>query len=442
MNSDATFSPLFTDLYELTMMAAYQENHMTANATFSLFIRGYEQLNRGYFIAAGLQDALRSLEQLRFSQGEIEYLQRLNLFPRSFIQALPDFRFTGDVWAMPEGTICFSDEPLMEVTAPIAEAQLVETFLINIIGFQTNIATKAARCIHAAKGRPIVDFSLRRTQGLDAGMQVARSTYIAGFSGTSNVLAARRYDIPVSGTMAHSFVLAFRNDGDAFQAYARTFPDDSVFLIDTRHVLHGAHDAVNIAKIMAENGHRLKGVRIDSGDMVESSRQVRHILDEAGLQQVQIIATSGFDEYKIEKTLISGAIIDAFGVGANIGVSSDSPFLDVVYKMVRYHDRDVRKTSPGKTTLAGEKQVFRRINADGRPTEDIIACRNEVIEGAEPLLEKVMTDGKRQHPLPSLAQIRAKIQSSLSAIDQRYTSLQQPARYPVHLSRNLSALQL
>ncbi len=441
MNSNLTFSPLFTDLYELTMMAAYKKNDMMATATFSLFIRGYDQLNRGYFIAAGLEDALNSLERLRFSTEDVEYLRSLNLFPESLLHTLPDFRFSGEVWAMPEGTICFPDEPLLEISARVDEAQILETFLINIVGFQTNITTKAARCIQAASGRPIVDFSLRRTQGLDAGMQVARSTYIAGFSGTSNVLAARKYGIPVSGTMAHSFVQAFGNNRDAFRAYALAFPDDSVFLIDTWDVLQGARDAVDVATIMAQNGHSLKAIRIDSGDMMETSRQVRRILDDAGLCQVQIIATSGFDEYKIEKTLAEGAAIDAFGVGANIGVSSDSPFLDIVYKMVRYRDRDVKKTSPGKKTLAGKKQVFRRKTADGNLLEDIITCRNDIIEGAEPLLEMVMVNGKRTRPPLSLIEIRTKIQSALPTLDRRYATLQQPDRYPVHVSQNLSMLQ-
>jgi len=348
MNRDETISPLFSDLYELTMMLAYGENHQSARATFSLFIRGSAGLNRGFFVAAGLEDALYGLEKMHFSQSDLDYLQSLNLFPEAFIRLLPDFRFTGDVRAMPEGTICFADEPLMEVTAPIAEAQVVETFLINTLGFQTNIATKALRCIHAAKGRPLSDFSFRRTQGLDAGMQVARCAYIAGFTGTSNVLAGKKYGIPVSGTMAHSFILAFGNEIEAFQAYARSFPDNSIFLIDTHDVIEGARSAVSVALVMAGKGHLLKGVRIDSGDMVEDSRKVRRILDEAGLRQVQIVATSGFDEFEIEKVLSEGAAIDAFGVGTKLGVSADTPYLDMVYKMSRYGSRNVKKNSPGK----------------------------------------------------------------------------------------------
>jgi len=441
MNRDESFSPLFTDLYELTMMLAYWENHLTAKATFSLFIRGSAELNRGFFVTAGLEDALYGLERMRFSQSDLDYLQSLNLFPEGFIRSLSDFRFTGDIWAMPEGTICFADEPLMEVSAPIAEAQLVETFLINTLGFQTNIATKALRCVHAAKGRPLADFSLRRTQGLDAGMQVARSAYISGFTGTSNVLAGKKYGIPVSGTMAHSFILALGNDVEAFQAYARSFPDNCIFLIDTHDVIAGARSAVKVALDMARDGHLLKGVRIDSGEMVEVSKKVRRILDEAGLEQVQIIATSGFDEFEIEKALSGGAAIDAFGVGTKLGVSADTPYLDMVYKLARYDDRDVMKTSPGKTTLAGEKQVFRETDRTGGYVADILGTRNEMIDGTEPLLIKAMENGLRIQAPPAHQNIRQRIQSGFSKLNDRYKILDHPDKYPIHLSRKLSEIQ-
>ncbi len=441
MNRDETFSPLFTDLYELTMMFAYGENHLAATATFSLYIRGSAELNRGYFVAAGLEDALSALEGMRFSQTDMDYLQSLNLFPEEFIRSLSGFCFTGDVWAMPEGTICFADEPLMEVTAPIAEAQLVETFLINTLGFQTNIATKALRCMHAAKGRPIVDFSLRRTQGLDAGMQVARSAYIAGFTGTSNVLAGKKYGIPISGTMAHSFVLALGGDVEAFQAYARSFPGNCIFLIDTHDVIEGARSAVNVALNMVKEGHLLKGVRIDSGEMVETSKTVRGILDEAGLDQVQIIATSGFDEFEIDKALSGGAAIDAFGVGTKLGVSADTPYLDMVYKLARFDDRDVRKTSPGKITIAGEKQVFRKTDRTGRYVADILGTRNETIDETEPLLIKVMENGLRIQTSPALQELRERIRTGFSNLDDGYKYLDHPDKYPIHLSRRLSEIQ-
>ncbi|MBI5591694.1 MAG: nicotinate phosphoribosyltransferase [Deltaproteobacteria bacterium] len=441
MNRDEALSPLFTDLYELTMMFAYRENHLAAKATFSLFIRGSEGLNRGFLVAAGLEDALSGLENMRFSQTDMDYLRSLNLFPEDFIRSLSGFRFTGDVWAMPEGTICFADEPLMEVTAPIAESQIVETFLINTLGFQTNIATKALRCMHAAKGRPIVDFSFRRTQGLDAGMQVARNAYISGFNGTSNVLAGKKYGIPVSGTMAHSFVLAVGSNVEAFRAYARSFPDNCIFLIDTHDVIEGAHSAVEVALAMAKEGHLLKGVRIDSGEMVETSKAVRRILNDAGLDRVQIIATSGFDEFEIEKALSGGAAIDAFGVGTKLGVSADAPYLDMVYKLARYDDRDVRKTSPGKITLAGEKQVFRIMDRTGKYASDTLGTRSEMIDGTEPLLIKVMENGRRILTSPTLQEIRKKIQDGFSNLDGGYKSLDHPDKYPIRLSPRLSEIQ-
>lgn len=441
MTPENIFSPLFTDLYELTMMHAYRSNHKEAAATFSLYIRGAAWMNRGYFVAAGLEDVLRGLETMRFSKDDLEYLRGLRIFPEHFIRSLEDFRFTGDVRAMPEGTICFADEPLLEVTAPIAEAQLIETFLINAVGFPTNIATKALRCMHAAKGRPLSDFSFRRTQGLDAGLQVARSAYLAGFTSTSNVLAGKIFGIPVSGTMAHSFVLTFSGDTDAFRAYARTFPDNCVFLIDTHDVIAGAKSAAAVAQAMAEDGHHLKAVRIDSGDMVEATRRVRRILDDAGLRAVQIIATSGFDEYDIEKVLAGGATIDAFGVGTKLGVSADLPYIDMVYKLARFDGRNVKKTSPGKITLAGEKQVFRQTDPAGRFVRDILGTRDETVEDAAPLLVEVMTDGRRLHPAPGLADIRRKIQAGFSNLDESYKALREPDRYPVQISPRLAAIQ-
>ncbi|MFH0995556.1 MAG: nicotinate phosphoribosyltransferase [Pseudomonadota bacterium] len=441
MNRNETFSPLFTDLYELTMMLAYRENHLAAKATFSLFIRGSAGLNRGFFVAAGLEDALHGLEGMRFSQSDLDYLQSLNLFPEGFIRSLAGFRFTGDVWAMPEGTICFADEPLMEVTAPIAEAQLVETFLVNTLGFQTNIATKALRCVHTAKGRPLSDFSFRRTQGLDAAMQVARSTYISGFAETSNLLAGKIYGIPVSGTMAHSFVLALGGDVEAFQAYARSFPDNCIFLIDTHDVMEGARSAVKVALNMAKEGHLLKGVRIDSGEMVETSIMVRGILDKSGLDQVQIVASSGFDEFEIDKVLSGGAAINAFGVGTKLGVSADTPYLDMVYKLARYDDRYVKKNSPGKITLAGEKQVFRRTDRTGRYVSDTLGTRNEMIDETEPLLIKVMENGLCTRTPPTLQEIRKRIQSGFSNLNDGYKLLDHPDKFPIRLSHLLSEIQ-
>ena len=433
--------PLFTDFYELTMAASYYANRIFAPATFSLYIRPY-RTERNFFVAAGLDQVLDEIASFRFSAQDINYLQTTGRFSTDFLAYLTQLRFSGQVFAMPEGTIFFADEPVIEITAPIIEAQLLETFLLNTVGFQTMIASKAARCVHAAAGRPLIDFSLRRTQGRDAGIKVARSTFLAGFEGTSNVLAGKIYDIPVSGTMAHSYISAFNSELEAFAAYADTFPDHSIFLIDTYDTLEGAKNAALIAKEMKQRGSALIGVRLDSGDMADLSQNVRKILDDAGLHDVKIFASSGFDEFKIAQVVTRGARIDAFGVGTKVGVSADSPYVDIVYKMVRFNERDVRKLSPGKSTLAGKKQVFRRSDQEGRYTEDIIGLRDESIEGGRPLLELVMTDGKILRPPPSLQAIQAKFKKSFTLLDDRYKSIEDHNAYPVKLSRRLEELQI
>ena len=432
--------PLFTDLYELTMAAGYLAHDVSATATFSVYVRG-AGLPRGFLVAAGLAPALAELENFRFRPPDINYLAGTGIFPRAFLDHLPEVRFTGTVRALPEGTVFFPDEPLLEVTAPILEAQLLETFVLNTLGLHTLLASKAARCVLAAGGRPLVDFALRRTQGRDAGMAFARACHIVGFAGTSNVLAGKRFGIPVSGTMAHSFVTAFPDEEAAFRAYAEVFPDTSVFLIDTYDTLAGALIAARVGKDMAARGHRLQGVRLDSGDMVALSRQVRGILDQAGLPEVKIFASSGFDEFKIADTLAAGAAIDAFGVGTKVGVSADMPFLDIVYKMVAYQGRPIHKRSPGKETLAGEKQVFRRTDGAGRFVEDVLGTADERVEDAAPLLETVMREGRICVPRPPLEAIRQRCRHQLEALPDRYRKLDAPAVYPVTVSDRLRALQ-
>ena len=433
-------SPLFIDLYELTMAASYYAHQVFSTATFSLFIRDIH-LTRNYFVAAGLEDALNELAGFRFSEQDIQYLKTTGLFSHDFISYLAQLRFSWDIRAMPEGTIFFANEPVLEVTAPIIEAQLIETFMLNTIGFQTMVASKAARCIHAAKGRPLIDFSLRRTQGQDAGNKVARSTYLAGFAATSNVLAGKIYDIPISGTMAHSYIAAFDSELDAFSAYSETFPDNSIFLIDTYDTLEGARNAVKAAKAMKKRGNSLIGVRLDSGDMADLSQKVRKIFDDAELFDVKIFASSGFDEFKIEKVISEDAKIDAFGVGTKVGVSADAPYVDVVYKMIRFKNRDVRKFSPGKITLAGEKQVFRKSDQNGCYHEDIIGLKDEAIPETEPLLEKVMEDGKMLRPNPSLQVVRDRFKKNFSQLDEKYKSIHNIVTYPVKLSMGLQELQ-
>jgi nicotinate phosphoribosyltransferase len=432
--------PLFTDLYELTMAASYFANQLFSTATFSLFTRD-NHFKRNFFVAAGLEDVLNELAAYRFSEQDIKYLQTTGIFSNEFLSYLAGLRFSGEIFAMPEGTIFFANEPVLEVTAPIIEAQMIETFLLNTMGFQSMIASKAARCVHVAGNRPLIDFSLRRTQGQDAGNNVARSTYIAGFSATSNVLAGQRFGIPISGTMAHSYVEAFTGDLAAFSAYSKTFPDNSIFLIDTYDTIDGAKHAVTIAKQMKENGHSLIGVRLDSGDMADLSQKVRKIFDDAGLFDVKIFASSGFDEFKIAKVIDQGAKIDAFGVGTKVGVSADAPYLDVVYKMVHFKDRNVRKLSPGKITLAGKKQVFRKSDPNGRYLEDIMGLRDDIIDQGKPLLKKVMENGEILRPHPPLQTIQDRFKNNFALLDDRYKSILEHNAYPVKLSKHLKKLQ-
>ncbi len=432
---------LFTDLYELTMAAAYFDHNVTDNAAFSLFIHNYPK-NRNYFVAAGLAETLNELADFTFSDQDIDYLKSTGLFNDNFLSYLKGFKFTGTVRAMPEGTIFFKDEPVLEVCAPLIEAQLVETLLINTIGFQTLIATKAARCIHAAKGRTLIDFASRRTQGKDAALKVARSSYIAGFSATSNVLAGKLYGIPISGTMAHSYVTAFENEIKSFEKYAETYPKNSVFLIDTYDTIEGAKNAANVALSMKKKGNALIGVRLDSGDMATLSRQVRKILDDAGLPDVKIFASSGFDEYKIADIIKNGACIDAFGVGTKMGVSADAPYLDIVYKMVRFKDKNIQKRSPGKINLPGEKQVFRQTDEKGRFSGDTIGLKNETItDNMIALLEIVMKNGRIITTPPSLDEIRKTFARNFSCLDDAYKKIVGAAPYPVMISRQLMKIQ-
>jgi len=432
--------PLFTDLYELTMAASYYAHRIFSPATFSLFIRD-NHLTRSFFVAAGLEDVLDELTGFHFPGQDLEYLETTGLFSEEFISYLAQLRFSGDMYAMPEGTIFFANEPVLEVTAPIIEAQLIETFVLNTIGFQTMVTSKAARCVHAADDRQLIDFSLRRTQGQDAGIKVARSTYLAGFAATSNVLAGKIYDIPTSGTMAHSYIEAFDSEPEAFSAYSDTFPQHTIFLIDTYDTIEGAKNAVKVAKAMKEKGNELIGVRLDSGDMADLSKKVRKIFDDAGLIDVKIFASSGFDEFKIAKVLSEDAKIDAFGVGTKVGVSADAPYVDIVYKLVHFKNRAVRKVSPGKITLAGEKQVFRKSNPNGCYLEDVIGVRDEKVSDGAPLLEKVMENGKLLRSNPSLQDIRDRFSKNFSLLDEKYKSIHDKVDYPVKLSKMLKDLQ-
>jgi nicotinate phosphoribosyltransferase len=434
-------SALITDLYELTMAASYFENQMFEPATFSLFIRDYPPFRR-YFISAGLADILEYLENLKFIPQELEYLEQTGLFRPEFLSYLEKFRFKGDVYAIPEGRLFFVNEPLMEVTASLIQAQIVETFVINAAHLQVMIATKASRCVQAAWPRKLVDFSLRRTHGKDAGMKVARASFIGGFIGTSNVLAGKVYGLPVFGTMAHSFISSFESEEEAFRAFARTFPENTVLLVDTYDTLAGTRIAADLGMEMAQAGKMLKGLRLDSGDIASLSRDVRKLLRGAGLDKVTIFASGGFDEYKIRKVLGEGGDIDSFGVGTKMGVSADAPYLDMAYKLVQYGGRPVLKLSPGKTTLASEKQVFRFNTSGGKLRQDIIGLRDDDIEGSEALLEKVMSKGKANAKQPLLPQIQKRFLEEFFRLDEKYRSLDKTEEeYPVELSPRLEELQ-
>lgn len=441
MPSSPPAGPLLTDLYEITMAAGYWARGLQDRATFSVFVRNPER-KRNFFVAAGLESLLQELEAYHFQNEDIDYLRDQNLFAPQFLEALAECRFTGDVDALPEGTLFFPEEPVLEITAPLIQAQLIETLVLNTIGVATLIASKALRCIHAAAGRPLVDFALRRTQGADAGDQVARSTYLAGFSATSNVRAGKRFGIPLAGTMAHAFVSAFPSEREAFRAYAETFPGSTIFLIDTYDTLAGARNAAAVAQEMRQRGAAPLGVRLDSGDMIALSREVRHILDGAGLHDMNIYASSSFDEYKIDDCVRAAAPIDAFGVGTRVGVSADMPYLDIVYKLVHVGRRDIRKLSPGKISLAGRKQVFRRTDAAGIYREDLLGCRDEAIPDAQPLLKPVMANGSRTALPEQLADVRRRVARQFSRLDPRYKSIRRHAAYRVRVSEALLARQI
>ena len=433
---------MFTDLYELTMCASYFDNDKFEPATFDLFVRRLPE-NRGYLLFAGLEQVLQFLETVKFTDEHLTYLKKQG-FNRQFLDYLRNFKFTGDVWAMPEGTVAFPCEPLIRVTAPIIEAQLVETFLLNTVNLQTMIATKASRVVQAAKGKGVVEFGLRREHGVDAGMKVARCSYIAGCQGTSNVLAGMQYNIPLFGTMAHSFVMSFEKEVDAFRAFAKTFPDKSTLLIDTYNDLAGAEKAAVVAKELEANGHKLGGVRLDSGDLAEISKKVRQLLDEKGLGYVSIFASGDLDEYRIEELLRKGAKIDAFGVGTRMGTSADKPYVDVIYKLCETQSASgefspIMKLSEGKITLPGRKQVYRFKDDKGNYEKDTIALANEKLE-AEPLLIKVMEKGRTAYEFPSLNEVRSAAKENLSRLSGKYKKLTGAMAYPVELSKALEDL--
>jgi nicotinate phosphoribosyltransferase len=388
---DARVAPaLFADLYELTMLEAYLAEDMHEDAVFGLFVRRLPP-RRNFLLACGLDPVLDYLETVRFEDDDIAYLDSLGRFSQRCLDWLRAFRFTGDVYAVPEGTPIFANEPILEVVAPITQGQLVETFVMNQVHLQTVLASKAARVVAAARGRPVIDFGARRMHGIDAAQKAARAFFIAGVSATSNVLAGKEYGVPVAGTMAHSYIQAHDDEASAFSAFARVWPE-TVILVDTYDSLDGVRKAIELARSSGA-GFRVKAVRLDSGDLAELARQARGLLDRAGLQDVQIFVSGGLDEDAITAALASGAPIDAFGVGTKMGLSSDHPDLDIAYKLCEYGGKGRLKLSTGKPILPGRKQVF-RFEADGVAVRDVIGRAEESLPG-RPLLRPVMRSGRR-----------------------------------------------
>lgn len=427
---------LSTDLYELAMMAGYVADgrHERTRATFELFVRRLPR-NRNYLIAAGLEQALTYLEDLRFTDDEVEWLRgtpALAQVDEGFFAYLRGFRFTGDVWAMAEGTPVFPNEPLLRVTAPFPEAQLVETALLAIVSLQTTIASKAARIVHAAGGRPVYEFGARRAHGPEAALFAARAAYMAGCAGTSYVEAGRRFRIPLSGTMAHSWVLAFEEEIASFRRYSDLFGDRAALLIDT-------YDTADAARAIAASGLRPSAVRIDSGSLGALAREVRGIFDAHGLQDTRILLSGDLDEHRIRRLIADGTPVDGFGVGTSLVTSEDAPALSSVYKLVELHEdrrtRRVRKRSPSKVTWPGAKQVWRR------PSGDVLALADEPPpETAQPLIELVMQDGRRISPAPPLDAIRRHCREACAALPSAIRQLDTGTPYPVRPSDTLAEL--
>jgi nicotinate phosphoribosyltransferase len=436
---DEDNAALLTDLYELTMAASYHAHGMNSEATFDLFVRDLPS-RRNFLVACGLEDALRYLEGLRFTREALGYLDSLNLFRDDFLSYLSEFRFGGEVWAMPEGELVFASEPLLRVTAPLIEAQIVETFLLNCVIFQTMVASKAARVALACGERRFVDMSLRRDHAADAALKAARAAYIAGASATSNVLAGHLYGIPLSGTMAHSYVMVFEDEIEAFRAFARDFPQNAVLLIDTFDVEEGARRAIQVAREVAGEGVRIRGVRIDSGDLAPLTRMVRRLLDAAGLRDVEVVLSGDLDEYRIEALLEEGVPVDSFGVGTQLGTSADAPTLGGVYKLVADSRGPKIKLSTGKATLPGRKQVL-RFERDGLFDHDFIALEGEEMVGGRPLLRKVMEGGVALSAPEPLEVVRKRCRDSLQGLPPRLRRLGAPAEdFKVDHSDALSRL--
>ncbi len=431
-------SALLTDLYQINMVQAYLDHGETKTAVFEFFVRNLPP-RRGFLVAAGLEQALDFLENLRFPPEEIEWLKSTGRFGTNLLDYLAEFRFTGDVHAMSEGTVFFANEPILRVTAPIPQAQFVESRLINILHFQSLIAAKAARMIFAAPDKLLVDFGFRRAHGAEAGLMAARASYLVGFAGTATVLAGEAFGIPLYGTMAHSFIEAFDDEMAAFTAFARARPDNLVLLIDTYDTEAAARKVVELAPRLKAAGITIRGVRLDSGDLVALSRGVRGILDAGGLRDVTIFASGGLDEDRLAALVRQNAPIDGYGVGTSLTTSADVPAVDCVYKLQEYAGLPRRKRSTKKATWPGRKQVWRRYGADGRMIGDLLA-RDADRQAGEPLIGLVMQDGRRLQPPPSLDDIRRHAKRELERLPQALRAIEPATTYPVEVTDELKEL--
>jgi nicotinate phosphoribosyltransferase len=430
---------LLTDLYQLTMLQGYFAQQMEEDAVFEFFVRKLPK-NRGFLMAAGLDQVVEFLEGLCFSDRELEWLRKGGRFSEAFVDYLAGLRFTGDLDAMPEGTTFFPNEPIARIVAPIAQAQLVETRLINLLHFQTLIASKATRSVLVAQGKSLIDFGLRRAHGSEAGLLAARASYLAGFTGTATVLAGVQFDIPVYGTMAHSFVQAHEDEVEAFEHFACAQPDNVVLLIDTYDTERAAEKVVVLASCLKKKGIHVKAVRLDSGDLAEHARKVRRILDNGGLTEVKIVASGNLDESALRELLKANAPIDCFAVGTKLTTSADVPYLDCAYKLQEYAGTPRRKRSEGKATWPARKQVYRQYDAEGRIATDTVTLVDEVHEGV-PLIQPVMRGGKRVSPPSPLASLRKRAIAELARLPKSLQQLEEGKTVPVIISpalRNLA----
>lgn len=436
MNPSA--SALLTDLYELTMAQAYLEQGMDGTAVFEFFVRKLPA-HRNFFVAAGLEQVLDSLSRLHFTKEELAWLDQSGRFSSRLLHYLETLKFTGDVDAMPEGTLFFPHEPVLRIVAPLPQAQLVESRVMNLLNFQTMVASKAARAVLVARGKPLIDFGLRRAHGAEAGLFAARASYLAGFAGTATVLAGMTYGIPLYGTMAHSFVQAHADETLAFEHFAHTQPDNVVLLIDTYDTEAAANKVVSLARALKAQGIIVKGIRLDSGDLADHARKVRCILDEGGLPQTQILASGNLDEYRLRDLIQVGAPIDSFAVGTAMTTSSDAPSLDCAYKLQEYAGQPCRKRSEGKVTWPGRKQVYRYYANDGHLDHDIVTTLDDQLPG-EPVLQPVMKNGRRSGTSPGLAELRRHATAQLGQLPESLRSLEPVPAYDTRISTALQRL--